>query len=101
MTYGPYRQNSAKWLQSTVAKSRQDLGLPGLKWFASQQPPTSEEGLNRIDVTANIAALASNDPLFIHIKAFNLPPQPEQLVITTQGIVQLGELLAKGYLEQK
>ncbi len=98
MTYGPYRQNAAKWLQSTVAKSRQDLGLPGLKWFASQQPPTSEDGLNRIDVTANIAALAANDPLFIHIKAFNLPPQPEQLVITTAGIVQLGELLAQGYL---
>ncbi|MEI7986558.1 MAG: sialate O-acetylesterase [Armatimonadota bacterium] len=98
MTYGPYRQNAAKWLQSTVAKSRQDLGLPSLKWFVSQQPPTSEEGLNRIDVTSNIAALAGSDFSFIHLKAFDLPKQPEQLVITTAGIVQLGELLAQGYL---
>ncbi len=101
MTYGAYRQNAAKWLQSTVAKSRQDLGIPSLKWFVSQQPPTDEQGLNRIDVTANLAALATSDPLFIHIKAFNLSRQPEQLVITTQGIVQLGELLARGYLEHK
>jgi hypothetical protein len=101
MTYGPYRQNAAKWLQSTVVKSRQDLGLPSLKWFVSQQPPTDEKGLNNIDVTANFAALAATDPMFIHIKAFSLPPQPEQLVITTAGVIQLGELLAKVYLEHK
>ena len=44
---------------------------------------------------------AAADPAFIHLKAFNLPPQPEKLVITTAGIVQLGELLAKSYLEHK
>ncbi len=98
MSFGPYRRDAAPWLRSTVLKSREDLGIPTLKWFVSQQPPTDDKGLNAIDVTANIAAIAAADPGFIHIKAFNLPPQPEQLVITTSGIVQLGELLAQTYL---
>ena len=101
MSFGPYRRDAGKWLQSTVAKSRQDLNLPSLKWHISQQPPTDEKGLNAIDVTANLAAIAAADPAFIHLKTFNLPPQEEKLVITTAGIVQLGELLAQSYLEQK
>ena len=101
MAYGPYRQNASKWLQSTINQSRLDLGLPNLKWFVSQQPPVEEKGLNRIDVTAQIESIASSDPAFFHLKAFNLPPQPEQLVLTSPAIVQLGELLAKGYLEHR
>ena len=101
MAFGSYRSNAAKWLQSTVAQSRQDLALPALKWFVGQQPPTDEKGLNRIDVTANLAALAAADPAFIHLKAFDLPRQEEQLVITTAGIVRLGELLAQSYLDQR
>jgi hypothetical protein len=99
MSFHPYRNNAARWLQSTVAKSREDLAMPALKWFVSQQPPTDEKGLNHIDVTANLAALAAADPAFIHLKAFNLPPQQEKLVITTEGIVQLGILLAERYHE--
>ena len=101
MSFGPYRSNAAKWLQSTVAKSREDLAMPALKWFVSQQPPTDEKGLNRIDVTANIAAVAAADPAFIHLKTFDLPAQKEKLVITTDGIVRLGELLAESYLEHR
>ena len=101
MSFGPYRRDAAKWLQSTVAKSREDLALPALKWFVSQQPPTDEKGLNRIDVTANLEAIAAADPAFIHVKAFNLPPQEEKLVITTAGIVELGEVLARSYVEHK
>lgn len=99
--FGPYRRDAAKWLQSTVAQSRQDLALPALKWYVSQQPPTDQEGLNRIDITANLAALATADPGFIHLKVFDLPPQPEKLVLTTPAIVQLGQLLARRYLENQ
>jgi hypothetical protein len=99
MAFGPYRSKAAEWLQSTVVKSRQDLALPALKWFVSQQPPTDEEGLKAIDVTANLAAIAAADPAFIHLKAFELPPQKEKLVITAAGIVELGELLARGYFQ--
>ena len=77
------------------------MALPNLKWYVSQQSPDNENGLEATDVTANLAGLAAADPAFIHIKAFNLPPQAEKLVITTPGIVQLGERLAKSYLEPK
>jgi len=99
MAFGPYRKAASQWLQSTVAQSRQDLALPSLRWYVSQQPPTDAKGLNTIDVTANLEILAAADPSFIHIKAFDLPPQKEKLVIDTAGIVQLGELLAQRYLE--
>lgn len=101
MSFGPYRHEAAKWLRSIVAQSRQDLALPSLKWYVSQQPPTDTKELNRIDVTANLASIAASDPAFIHLKAFNLPPQEEKLVITTPGIVRLGEVLAQGYLEHR
>lgn len=101
MSFGHYRQNAGRWLQSTVAKSRQDLAIPSLKWYVSQQLPTDEEGLNTIDITGNLASIAAADPAFIHIKAFNLTPQAEKLVITMAGIVQLGEWLAQSYLEHR
>ncbi len=98
MAFGPYRSEAAKWLQSTVAQSRLDLALPSLKWHVSQQPPPDGKGLDAMDITANLAAIAAADPAFIHLKAFNLPPQEEKLVITTAGVVQLGELLAQSCL---
>jgi len=101
MSYGPYRKDAGKWLQSTVAKSRQDLELPTLKWYVSQQLPTDEKGLNPIDVTAKLAVIADADPAFIHLKAFDLPLQEEKLVITTAGIIRLGELLAQSYVEHR
>jgi Carbohydrate esterase, sialic acid-specific acetylesterase len=101
MSDGGHRNEAAKWLQSVVVKSRQDLALPSLKWYVSQQPPTDEKGLNSINVTEKLTAIAIVDPAFIHIKAFDLPKQEEKLVITTAGIVQLGELLARSYLEHK
>ncbi|MFN0060695.1 MAG: sialate O-acetylesterase [Planctomycetota bacterium] len=101
MSFGPYRRDAAKWLQATVAQSRVDLAQPKLKWHVSQQPPTDEKGLNTIDVTADLAAIAAVDAAFIHVKAFHLPPQEEKLVISTAGIVRLGELLAQSYLEHQ
>ncbi len=101
MAFWPYRNNAAKWLQSSVNQSRQDLGLPSLKWYVSQQPPANEEGLNKIDITARLAAIAEADSAFVHLKAFDLPPQEEQLVIKAAGIVQLGKLLAECYLEHR
>ncbi len=101
ISFGPYRKTAGKWLQATVEKSRQDLALPSLKWYVSQQPPIDNKGLNAVDFTANLAAIAAADPAFIHLKAFNLPPQKEKLVITAEGIVQLGEILAECYFERR
>ena len=38
------------------------------------------------------------DNHLFHIKAFDLVPQAKKLVISTEGIVQLGEILGDFYL---
>ncbi|MEC9008363.1 MAG: hypothetical protein VX877_03825, partial [Planctomycetota bacterium] len=67
----------------------------------SQQPPTDDERVNKIDVVAGIEKVAAADKNFIHIKAFDLPEQEKKLVITTEGIVELGELIARRFLQQR
>jgi hypothetical protein len=101
MSFGQYRRDAAKRLQVIVRESRQDLELPTLKWYVSQQPPTDVERLNSIDVVSAIEQVAAEDGNLIHIKAFDLPEQEERLVITTAGIVQLGELIATSYVEHQ
>ena len=101
MSFHPYRKEAAKRVQTIISQSRKDLGQPKLKWYVSQQPPTDVERLNNLDVVADMAKAAAADSGFIHLKAFNLPPQEKMLVITTEGIVQLGEVIAKGYLENQ
>lgn len=101
MSFGPHRRQAAGWLASIVTQSRQDLGLPALRWFVSQQAPTDHESVNGIDVTADLEKLAAADAHLIHVKAFDLPGQEQQLVITTAGIVALGERLAGSYLQRR
>ena len=101
MSFHPYRKEAAARVQAIANQSRKDLALPKLKWFVSQQPPTHVERLNKLDVVGDIAKVAETDPHFIHRKAFNLPPQEKMLVITTEGIVRLGEVIAEGYLKNQ
>ncbi|MCH8192820.1 MAG: hypothetical protein IIA65_02245 [Planctomycetes bacterium] len=101
MSMPSYRKNVAKWLHATVAQSRQDLALPSLKWYVTQQPPTDDERVNAIDVTTALEKLAAADGNLIHIKAFGLPKQEKKLVIDTAGIIRLGELAAEAYLKQQ
>jgi hypothetical protein len=100
MAFGRYRRNVAQWLQAIVNQSRGDLGQSQLMWTVSQQSPTVSQGLNPFDVTDQLSQIAAADPRFIHVKAFNLPPQQEQLVITAAGIVELGKLLAAAHLDR-
>ena len=100
MAFYPYRKQATQWLKSTILRSRQDLGLPSLKWYVSQQTPPDGKGVNSIDITANLAELAAADPTTFHLKAFDLPPQREKLVLDTAGVVKLGELMAEGYMEK-
>ena len=101
MSFHPYRRDAAKRVQAIVNQSRKDLAMPKLKWYVSQQPPTDVERLNKLDVVADIAKVAAADANIVHLKTFNLPPQEKMLVITTEGIVRLGEAIAKGYLEKQ
>ncbi len=101
MSMPPYRKNAAKWLQSTIVKSRRDLQTPNLRWYVSQQRPTDHERVNKIDVVADMEKLAAADTNLIHYKVFDLPPQEKRLVIDTRGIIWLGETLAKRYLQER
>ena len=101
MSFHPYRKEAAARVQAIINQSRKDLNQPRLRWYVSQQPPTDVERLNNLNVVSNMAKVAATDPGFIHLKTFNLPPQEKMLVITTEGIVQLGEVIAKGYLENQ
>ena len=101
MSFYPYRKDAPGRLQSLITATRKDLNRPQLKWFVSQQPPTDDKRVNQLDVTAEIEKLAANDEHWIHLKAFDLPPQPKKLVIDTAGIIRLGEILAEGYLKSR
>ena len=98
MSFHPYRKDAATRVQAIVNQSRKDLARPGLRWHVSQQSPTDVERLNKLDVVSDMARVAAADPDFIHLKAFNLPRQEKMLVIATEGIVQLGEVIAEGYM---
>ena len=100
MSFNPYRERAAERLASLIRKSREDLELPQLPWFVSQQPPTDDERVNGIDVTADLEKIAAADDRLLHIKAFDLPGQERKIVITTAGIVALGEVLADSYLDR-
>ncbi len=101
MSFHPYRKEAAARVQAIIEQSRKDLKRPALRWFVSQQPPTDVENLNKLDVVGSMAGIASASPNTFHLKAFDLPPQEKMLVITTAGIVQLGEFLARGYLKDR
>ena len=100
MSMPPYRKKAGEWLKSFVQQSRKDLHRPTLRWFVSQQPPTDHKNVNNIDVVADVETVAAADKHLIHIKAFDLPPQEKRLVLDTQGVLSLGQEMAKSYLAQ-
>ena len=101
MSFHPYRRQAAERLKTIIAKSREDLGQPDLKWYVRQQPPTDDKRVNNVDVVADVSALAAADPNIIHVKVFELPPQEKKIVITAEGIVRIGEQIAEAYLSRR
>lgn len=101
MSFYPYRKDAPQRLQSIVAKSRKDLAMPSLRWYVSQQPPTDHERVNAVDVMTEVEKVAAEDENLIHIKVLDLPEQEKQLVIDTAGILHLGEVFVKSYLENQ
>ena len=98
MSFNPYRKAAPKRIATIISQSRQDLEQPSLKWFVSQQPPTDDPRVNKIDVTSELAKVAGADENWVHTKVFDLPKQEKKLVITTAGIVALGREIAESYL---
>lgn len=101
MSFVPYRKAAAERLRSLVEASRKDLERPHLKWYVSQQPPTDHKSVNSIHVVADVENLATADGDLVHIKAFDLPKQKQQLVLDTAGVVALGEKMAEAFLGER
>jgi hypothetical protein len=99
MSFHPFRNEAAERIGTTISQLRSDLDEPELPWFISQQPPTDHERVNSVDVVADMAALAADDPHTHHRLMTELPPQPKQLVFDTAGIVGMGEIWADWVVE--
>ena len=95
MSFYPFRKQAAERILSFIEASRSDLGKKNLRWYLSQQPPTDHKSVNKLDVVADVATLANGDSNIFHLKAFDLPKQEERLVISTEGIIELGRLMAE------
>lgn len=101
MAWRPYRAQAVAHLRSWIEASRRDLALPQLRWFVSQQAPPSGDGLAKVDVVAELRALAAADGHVVHVDASQPPPQAEALVFDTAGVLWLGERLAEAVLKQR
>jgi hypothetical protein len=101
MSWGPFRQGAPERVMSLITQSRKDLDLPTLNWYVSQQPPTDDESVNKIDVTSQLEQVFASDRHVVHIKAFDLPAQEKKLVIEAGGIVWLGNRIAREYLQNR
>ena len=100
MSWGPFRRGAPARVLSLIAQSRQDLDLPRLPWYVSQQPPTDDKRVNDIDVTTELQKTLASDKNVVYIQAFDLPPQEKKLVIDAEGVVWLGRKIAMRYLER-
>lgn len=101
MSWGPFRKSAPQRVMSLIQQSRTDLNDAKLNWFISQQSPTDDKAVNKIQVTEPLSEFLASDPYAEHIKAFGPPKQEKQLVLDTPGIVWLGEQIAKRYLEKE
>ena len=95
MSMPPYRRDASGWLQEMISQSRIDLDRPTLAWYISQQPPTKNERVNKIDVRVAIAEICDADPNANLNFVADFPEQQKQLVLDTDGILFLGEQMAE------
>ena len=98
MSFGPFRKSAPDNLRKLVQSTREDLAMPSLLWIVSQQPPTTSEGLDKIDVVTEIQNIAKSDPAMILLNQLDLPIQEKQLVLNTEGIIHLGVQLGEAYI---
>lgn len=101
MSWGPFRKSAPQRVISLIQQSRKDLNDAKLNWFVCQQSPTDDKAVNEIQVTERLAELLAGDSNTEHIQAFDPPKQEKQLIFDAQGIVWLGEQIAKRYLEKE
>ena len=95
MSYHPYRKQAPERLVTIIRQTRLDLMRPHLKWYVSQQSPTQNEELSRIDVLSQVEEALQSDPDTVHVKWSGFPDTEKELVISTAGILEMGKRLAE------
>lgn len=101
MAWRPFRQRAIGRLREWIDATRRDLAMPQLAWFVSQQTPPNDGDLAKVDVVAELRALAASDGHVVYVDATQPPPQAAKLVFDAAGIVWLGEQLAAAVHKQK
>ncbi len=101
LSFGPYRNAAAARLGDLVAGTRRDLGLPDLKWIVSRQPPADGGPDAAAKLDAALAKLGAADPHLVVLPPFVPSGQPEKIVLTTPGVVALGEALAEAVQKRR
>ena len=77
-----------------LVHDRCKMEMPELKWLVSLQSPTDDERVNSIDIVPEFISNAEADEHTQLIKVFDLAGQEKKLVISTQGVIELGQILA-------
>ncbi len=90
----PFRRAAAERTAALIDAVRQDLQLPDLRWFVSQQPPVDDERLRDFDVVEEFRSRFADSTVTRHLYLNTLPPQEKQLVLDERAVIHLGEVLA-------
>ncbi len=94
--FGPYSQNSAKWMKQLIDQFRADVKQPDVPWFISEQHKNAP-WRNIEPVNAALNEMARNDPRVTIIKTSALPHA--RLHFGTKGTLLLGEEMAQAYFK--
>ena len=101
MSFGPYKDHAAEWVQEIVEQSRIDLKDENLRWFISQQAPTDFEGASKTDITLQLRDWAEANENNNHLEARDLLNKGEPILMDSDGVIKLGLLLSNAYLQQR
>ena len=95
----PFRKKYAANLTTLVANMRADLQAPGLRWFVAELADDMIWGQANLDqLDAQIQSVAAADPLLWFVETDLVPTPQLSAMFETEGVLQLGRLMAGFYL---
>jgi hypothetical protein len=101
MSLSSFKENAVSRMKELVDSSRQDLGMDHLKWFVSQQPPAVFEGAAEVDIAGQLSEWSQQSKSNWYVPAPGLLADKEHILMNSNGVINLGLLLADAYLKQR